>query len=174
MGLFQRKSFNPSGRPQINLSESEVRYAIENTRSSAQAAKFLRVSPATFKKYASIYKNPENGLTWYEISNNKKGVGIVRSPKASDFFSDLKEVLEGKKISRNKTYFKKRLFMSGLVKEKCCLCGFEEKRLSDDTSALLLDYKDGNSDNQKIDNIRVLCYNCYYINVGNLIGPKNF
>jgi len=64
--------------------------------------------------------------------------------------------------------------MSGLVKEKCCLCGFEEKRLSDDTSALLLDYKDGNSDNQKIDNIRVLCYNCYYINVGNLIGPKNF
>ena len=28
--------------------------------------------------------------------------------------------------------------------------------------------------NQRIENIRVLCYNCYYINVGNLIGPKNF
>jgi hypothetical protein len=33
---------------------------------------------------------------------------------------------------------------------------------------------DGNTDNQRIENIRVLCYNCYYVNVGNLIGPKNF
>lgn len=173
MSLFQRKSFNPSGRPQINLSESEIKYAIENTKSSAQAARFLRVSSATFKKYASIYKNPATDTTWYEFSNNKNGVGVFRSPKKSDFFSDLKEVLEGKKISKNKTYFKKRLLMSGLVEDKCCLCKFQEKRISDESSPFLLDYIDGNTDNQKLENIRVLCYNCYYVNVGNLIGPKN-
>ena len=174
MSLFQRKSFNPNGRPQINLSESEIKYAIENTNSSAQAARFLRVSPSTFKKYASIYKNPNTGETWYETSNNKSGVGVFRTPKASDFFSDLQEVLEGKRVCKNKTHFKKRLLMSGLVASKCCLCGFHEKRLTDESSPFLLDHIDGNTDNQRIENIRVLCYNCYYINVGNLIGPKNF
>jgi hypothetical protein len=174
MGLFQRKSFNPNGRPQINLSESEIKYAIDNTKSSAQAARFLRVSPSTFKKYASIYKNPETGKTWYETSNNKTGIGVFRTPKKSDFFSDLKEVLEGKRSTKNKTHFKKRLFMSGIVQEKCCLCGHEERRLTDGASALILDFRDGNTDNQKLENIRVLCYNCYFVNVGNFIGPKNF
>ena len=56
-----------------------------------------------------------------------------------------------------------KLFQGGFLEECCSNCGYEQKRDNDLTGPYLLDFLDGNDRNNKIDNLRVLCYNCYYI-----------
>jgi len=54
--------FKPGeGRPPMNISESEIRYAMANTQSCAGAARFLKVSYEAFRKYAKLYKDSETG-----------------------------------------------------------------------------------------------------------------
>jgi hypothetical protein len=55
---------------------------------------------------------------------------------------------------------------------ECYQCGFSEKRVIDYKQPLILNFKDGNKNNWKLDNLRMLCYNCYYLYVGNLFTDK--
>ena len=43
------------GRESYNLPESDIRYAMANTKSNAEAARFSKVSFSTWKKYANMY-----------------------------------------------------------------------------------------------------------------------
>ena len=65
------------GREPINLLKSKVLYAMENSKSNAEAARFLRVSYLTYKKYAKLYKDEELGKTLFELHKNKAGKGSV-------------------------------------------------------------------------------------------------
>ena len=38
------------GKTALDITESEIRYAIENTKSNAEAARFLKISFTTYKK----------------------------------------------------------------------------------------------------------------------------
>ena len=49
------------------LMESQIRYAMDNTTSNAEAAKWLRVSFATWKKYAKMYIDEATGKTLYDL-----------------------------------------------------------------------------------------------------------
>ena len=49
------------GRQPMNISETEIRYAMSNTKTCSGAARFLRVSYDTFKKYATLYKDEATG-----------------------------------------------------------------------------------------------------------------
>ena len=69
------------GRPPMNISESEIRYAMENTQSCAGAARFLKVSYEAFRKYAKLYTDSETGKTLFEMHKNKAGKGIPRATK---------------------------------------------------------------------------------------------
>ena len=60
-----------------------------------------------------------------------------------------------------------RILALGILPEKCSCCGYEERRVSDDTVPLLLDHEDGDTTNHRIENLRILCLNCYYQQVGN-------
>ena len=64
------------GRPPMNISESEIRYAMENTQSCAGAARFLKVSYEAFRKYAKLYTDEASGKTLFELHKNKAGKGI--------------------------------------------------------------------------------------------------
>ena len=45
--------FKPGeGRPAFNITETQVRYAMENSKSCAEAARFLKISYEAFRKYA--------------------------------------------------------------------------------------------------------------------------
>ena len=61
------------GRSALNLSESEIRYAIENTKSNSEAARFLKVSFTTYKKYAKQYTDTKSGKTLWELHKNQSG-----------------------------------------------------------------------------------------------------
>ena len=55
------------GRSALNLSESEIRYAMENSKSNSEAARFLKVSFTTYKKY--VYRAED---AWKKIVLIKK------------------------------------------------------------------------------------------------------
>jgi len=62
------------------------------------------------------------------------------------------------------------LIREGLIKEECHNCGFCEQRITDLRVPLKLLHEDGNKKNHLLDNLKLLCYNCWFLTVGNLSG----
>ena len=56
------------GRSALNLSESEIRYAMENTKSNSEAARFLNVSFTTYKKYAKQFIDSKSDKTLWGVT----------------------------------------------------------------------------------------------------------
>ena len=164
--------FKPGeGRPAFNITESQIRYAMENSKSCAEAARFLKISYEAFRKYAKLYKDETTGKTLFELHKNQRGAGIKKGtgPKMRGKHG-LLDILEGKHRDVNHHNLKGRLLRNSIFEEKCCQCGFEERRITDYTVPLLLDWVDGDKTNHKRENLRMLCYNCYYLEVGNPCG----
>ena len=67
---------------------------------------------------------------------------------------------------------KYRLIAEGYLEEKCAMCGFQERRVLDYKIPLLLHFKDNNKQNYKLENIEFLCYNHYFLNVGDVFTDK--
>ena len=59
------------------------------------------------------------------------------------------------------------MFDSGYIPRVCSCCGFSEARITDGKYPLLLDFLDGDLNNRILDNIRPLCFNCFFLLVGN-------
>ena len=148
------------------LSKEQVIAAQGKTLSNMAAARYLHVSYQHYKRYAKMYK-------LFDDHKNQSGKGI---PKAASVRMNgkygLNEILDGKYPGYNHTYLKRRIIRSGIIEEKCCSCGLEERRVTDYTVPLLLDWIDGDKTNHKRDNLRLVCFNCYYYEVGNPFGGK--
>ena len=73
-------------------------------------------------------------------------------------------------IDNNK--IKIRGIAEGYLKDECYNCGFNERRVTDFKIPLLLNFKDGNKCNYLLDNVNLLCYNCYFLYVGEILTPN--
>ena len=123
------------------------------TKSSAEASRWLGVNYLTYRKYAKLY-----GL--FEQHLNQRGVGIKKG--YGKYRKPLDELLAlDRKIKLTRRYLKKRLISDSWVEEACSSCGYNEIVIGRDNVALLLDFIDGDNENTKLDNIRLLCPNCY-------------
>ena len=151
------------------LLQNEIEIAMRNTKSNAQAAQFLGVSPITYKKYAKQYFDSE-GKSLYEKHMNKSGKGVSFQKKNPDSRYPLEEILKGKHPNYSDARLKIKLVRAGYVPECCNNCGFTESRITDGRIPLLLNYHDGNRDNRLLENIYFLCYNCHFL----LVGALNF
>ena len=49
------------GRTPLNLTESQIRYLMKNSKSNSGAARFLNVSLTTYQKYSKSYIDEETG-----------------------------------------------------------------------------------------------------------------
>jgi len=78
--------------------------------------------------------------------------------------------LEGQYPEYPISNLKKRIITNAILEEKCDNCGFCERRVTDYTVPLLIEHIDGDRTNHYVDNLRLLCYNCYYLMVGNVTG----
>jgi len=156
------------GRSSLNIPESEIRYAMENTKSNAEAARFLKVSFTSYKKYAKMYTDRESGKTLYELHKNQFGVGIPKNiARASKGVYSIDKILQGEHPNYPSWKLRNRLLALAILPEKCASCGYEERRVTDDTVPLLLDHMDGDDTNHRIENLQMLCLNCYYQQTGN-------
>jgi hypothetical protein len=103
----------------------------------------------TLKKYLELYTIE----TSHFIKNYSNMVDKSRNRKIN-----LNEILvEDSKYSR--TSLKKRLYDEGIKERKCCLCGQGEEWNGMKIS-LILDHINGVHNDNRIDNLRIVCPNC--------------
>ena len=136
------------------LSKSKVVWAINETRSMKQAAKLSGVAYNTFKKYAKLYE------VWQPLSGSQ---GVRMSSTGGFKPVELAEIFSGKHPSYSDTKLMHRCFREGYLAEECGNCGYDEYRPQDMSKPLLLDYLDDDPTNKDLANLRVLCYNCFYL-----------
>ena len=159
------------GMKQKPLLQGQIEWAINETKSASAASRLLGVAYNTFKKYAKMYKYDE-GVSLLEKCKNPTGRGIQKGGPLKSGRYALDDILAGKYPGYSQFKLKQRLIFWSYLEEKCDSCGFEERRLTDHKVPLLLDFKDGDRTNYSLDNLRLLCFNCYFLQVGNIGGRR--
>ena len=147
------------------IPKSRIEWAIRSTLSIRAAAMHLGVAYNTFKKYAKMYDMLEG-------FKNQAGVGIAKHYNLHSGKYNLDDILEGKYPHYDTYKLQQRLMRVGYIPEQCDICEFDEQRITDKKVPLKIDFVDGNTTNHLKENIRLLCYNCWFLNVGNLSGRK--
>lgn len=165
---------NKGGRPPRTLSEAVIRNAMKHTQSNFQAARYLNVTIETYRKYSKLYIDQETGKTLYELHKNNSGKGIKKVNWKHDISVEkLNQIMSSESYRAvNLQKLKGRLIYEGILRTECYKCGHHEKRVVDYKQPLLLSFKDGNKHNWRLENLQMLCYNCYFLFVGNLFSEK--
>ena len=149
------------------ISKSKVVWAINETQSMRQASQLLGIAYNTFKKYAKLYE------VWAPLESAK---GISQRGTTGFKPVELAEIFSGKHPSYSDTKLLHRCFREGYLAEECGNCGYDEYRPSDMSKPLMLDYMDDDGTNKDLANLRVLCFNCFYIMKGKRLKvdtPRN-
>lgn len=154
----------PKAKP---IGKEMVLRAIKYTKSNRAAAKYLGVSYQHYRKWAKLYFLEEGGPSLLESHKNQHGIGIPkflpnkrREPNVADIVYTGRgwESFTPEKI-------KTRLIAEAFLKDECYHCGFNERRVTDYKAPLLLHFKDGNKFNYLLENLELICYNCYFLYV---------
>ena len=162
-------------------SEEEFIAAIEDAlrtcNSLTHAAKILKITPYTLYKWGRTY------FPDLMIAAKRRNIDYS-APRGIWWFKGkypMREVLDGKWPNYPINRLRERLILHEVLPWKCAMCGFDEARLSEDKNnssnrkhalkPILLDFIDGNPHNHLESNLRLLCYNCYFLLVGNVMGP---
>jgi len=167
------KSSSTGGRPALELTEKLIRYAMANTWSNTEAAKFLGVNYKTYRWYAKLYREPD-GRTLFEVhkkvSFDPERMRNIRKKKSDKSYScnkgykeKLEDILAGKHQGYSPRKLRKRILLSGWIEPICANCAWNESRVTDGNYPLLINFKDTNWRNCHQDNIELLCFNCYFL-----------
>lgn len=130
------------------MTKEEIQSAISNSKSMAEASKLLNISFTNFKNYAVKY-----GL----YQPNQGGKGVHKQCRA---MANLDDIFNNK-IPFNTRRLKFRLFKEGLKEDRCELCGWSGKFEGALYSTCELHHKDGNKNNNALNNLQILCPNCH-------------
>ncbi len=164
----------PKAKP---LSHEMVRAAVAKTKSNKAAARYTNCSYIHWKKWAKMYEATEPGYpNLFEQHKNQSGKGIPKFLSNGNPRKDfaLLDLIEGRidPSSFNPAKIKYRLIQEGYLPEECSTCGFHERRVLDYKMPLIMHFKDGNKQHYRLENIQLLCYNCYYLYQGDLFTGK--
>ena len=124
-----------------------------------------------------FYKDEATGKTLMELHKNPSGKGIPKFLSHAPFGRKepaILDVINGivDPSNFNPQKIKYRMIEGGYLKEECYKCGFNERRVLDYKIPLLMHFKNGNKMNYTLENVEMLCYNCYYLSVGDLFTGK--
>ena len=160
----------PKAKP---LTKEMILAAMSQTKSNRAACRYLNVSYIHYKKWAKLYKsNTHNNL--FEQHKNQCGKGIPKFFRSKGKEPALIDIIEGRvdSSSFSPDKIKYRLITEGHLLEECNTCKFNERRVSDYKMPLLLNFKDNNKKNYRKENRELLCYNDYFLTVGNIFTDK--
>jgi len=174
-----------SGAPSNPLTERMIRYAQKHTDSNRQAAKLLQVDYLTLRKYSRMFIDEETGLDLWElhkqhyqkVKKNFTKLGRKKRTYKSKgrYKHSIEDILSGMRTSYSNRTILRRLIYEGYLPEECQRCGYNERRVTDYCVPLVLAQKDGDVSNFHIDNIEMVCLNCYYHYYGdNMLSIKDF
>jgi hypothetical protein len=145
------------------LLQSEIIIAQDESHSAAEAARKLNVSYNTYKKYAKMY-----GIMERCKCTDANGMPKVHNPYRGKY--PLEEILMGMHPGYQPHRLRKKLFAASLKQQVCEVCGYSEARITDGKVPLVLAFKDGDRSNHILENLEIVCYNCYHNTHGNIFG----
>lgn len=154
------------------LSKEQILEGMKQAHSIKALGRYLNCSRDHLQNYLKLYVDEETGKTLHEILSNRGGKGIPKN--ISRKIVPLEDILLGK---AEFNYFepstvKNRLIEEGYLKEECCKCGYHERRVVDFKIPLILNFKDKNKVNYKLENLELVCYNCYFLFINDLFSKK--
>ena len=162
----------PKAKP---LSKQLIIGAINKTKSNRAAARYLGVSYIHYKKWAKNYEPTEESYPdLFEQHKNQSGKGIPKFLNGGKKSPAILDIIEGRVDSSHfdASKIKDKLIAEGFIDECCSSCNFNERRVLDYKVPLIMNFKDGSKKNYKLDNVELLCYNCYFLQVGNIGGRR--
>ena len=111
----------------------------------------------------------------FDGHKNQSGKGIPKFLKGPKKMPHMEEIIEGRiaASSFDPNKLKYALIEQGYLSEECVVCSFKERRVLDYKMPLLLHFKDNNSNNYSLDNVQLLCYNHYFLTVGDIFNAKD-
>jgi len=128
-------------------------YIVKNNITMAQAAKSCGMSYKAFSKKAKL-------LGCFKTNQSGKGLKKQKfTEEERKLF--LEEILNGKHEGYQTFKLKKLLFKFNLLKDECSVCGWKEKSEGREFTSCELHHKDGNSTNNSLENLSILCPNCH-------------
>ena len=150
------------------IPKSRIQWAIQSTLSIRAAAQYLGVAYNTFKKYAIMYD-------LFEQNKNQAGVGVT-SKGNTGWGIKIQDLFEGKHPNYPHWKLQERVIRDGYIKQACSNCDYDDYRDVDMRGPYIINFLDGDPTNHSLDNIALLCYNCFFIMkpTGKMLNtPKN-
>lgn len=162
----------PAPKP---FTKEQILAAMNKTKSVKAAARYLNCSYHHLKRYMKLYKDEATGKTLFDVHKNQSGKGIPKFLKSKGKEPALIDIIEGKinPASFSPDKLKYRLTTEGYLEECCGNCGFHEHRVTDHKVPLILHFKDKNKLNYNLNNIEFLCYNCYFLFIGEVFTQRD-
>jgi hypothetical protein len=135
---------------------------VAETISEVELALGLTTPNTTFRRYLRRHKVEMPRYLGQRAAN--------RRSRQSRKLHTLADLREGSSISRRTV--KRLLFSYGLKEEACERCGWAERRPSDGLIPLHLHHVNGDGNDNRVENLEVLCPNCHAL-TDNYGGCKN-
>ena len=136
--------------------EKQLRQAVKKSKSFRQILRELNLKMAggnyaQIKKYLKFYRIDTKHFTGQGWNKGMRGIGRNRI-KLEDILVRSSDFQSFK--------LKKRLFSENIKPQHCEMCGWK-KRSNDGRLPLELDHINGESRDNRLENLRVLCPNCH-------------
>ena len=143
------------GRGFRPLLRSEIEEAIKVSPFCSDQAKHLGVCIGTYRKYAKQHN------LWNPQPHHKGSRKAPWGPEKGKY--PLSKIISGEFNGNPKVLewvVRPKLLKAKVFPEECCHCGYKERHIVSKRVPLLIDHLDGNELNWKLENIRLLCWNC--------------
>lgn len=138
------------------LLESDILEAQKENLSARKTAHKLGVSYPTYKKYCKMY-----GI--HKIMDKKAKRPNIAPVNPFKGKYPLDRILKGEFPQFPVHRLKDKMIRAGIKKAECEQCGFGERRITDAKLPLLLNFEDSDKTNHKLENLKLLCYNCTFL-----------
>lgn len=164
-------------RAAFHFTESELRYGMQSCRNVAELSAFFKVGPTTVVRYLQQYYDHEHGMSLYDLFKKQKrerskDKKLNRKPQLSPNNAPISDIISGKHPKYNHEKLQNRLILEGYLIEQCNICGFKGRRITDYKIPLKLAWKNKDTQDHRLENLELVCYNCYFMYYGEILARR--
>lgn len=117
------------------------------------------------EKQKFLWESPESKISKYW---NKHVKHRQQEVDKENLRYPIEEILDGKHPEYSVYKLRRRLIELGVKQYRCEECGYSNFRITDKQSPILLTFIDGNTHNHRLNNLKMMCYNCAFLYYDNI------